>query len=427
MKRLNVMKKRIYAIIWIFAAVVSCTTEESELQSGPMTQIPEQDVILFHVDSPTRAGGSEPTTPSDLYLNEHFKDGNTRMRINVVPEVTSEAFNFNTDYKEYVYNYADLEERGYYNGNKVAEPNVYNFAPWQGSVLKWSDIISTGTSWKFVAAIFPRLYSSFSERDEDGSKSISADQSTFFDLLSNDLALAYHVHSDVNAPIELKFYHAFTMLECNVNIPVFNPEGKNTQGFTEQKPASILDIEDEHMQVPNTIFKSALFLNRGLTYAETVPTNSEDQIKAEEVTDESGSFNKHDDIKMCLVEIKEPEEDEKVEATDKGDGKYKKQCFTYVAILPAPKVAINNVPMLRFVIEDPYGQEHTYTYKPQPAIGSEIDNIQLESGRRLILTLDLLRTSDVPVLVKSTVEPWQYTEVDVPVFPDLEEVSGADE
>lgn len=404
------MKRSVYITMVLAAALLCGCGNDDPLD--PVNGRSPEDTVLFGVNfasagGSTRASGDPGEEGGDpVYFITKFKDNTTRMRINVG---SGANYLFARDYKEYIYNYT-LETTGKYDGIQYVQ-NQYNFVPYENSVLKWSEVLTGSTSYIFCAAIYPRTYQAFTDRNESQSKRIDTDQTTLYKLLSNDQLLAYHIHSAVSEDIKLSFYHAMAMLVCKVYIPVYAYDDSG-QGFPEQEPtayksADLYDIEDEMKLQPGG-FKEAVLLDCCTEFVETTRSATTEAAVKADATETSVK----EEVHMCLISIDEPVEipDGELPDEDKGKG-YKKQCYTYVVIVPEPRSTSVQGKMLRFVITDPFGLNRTYTYTPK-----EEDKVKLEGNYYTELVLNINRKSDKPVKVSATVQPWGYVDVDVPVF-----------
>lgn len=404
------MKRNVYITMVLAAALLCGCGNDDPLD--PVNGRSPEDTVLFGVNFAS-AGGSTRASGDPVYFITKFKDNTTRMRINVGSGMN---YLFTRDYKEYIYNY-DLETTGQYDGNKYGK-NQYNFVPYKNLMMKWSEVLTGSTSYYFCAAIYPRTYQAFTDRNESQSKRIDTDQTTLYKLLSNDQLLAYHIHAAISEDIKLSFYHAMAMLVCKVYIPVYANDDSG-QGFPEQEPtayksADLYDIDDEMKQQPGG-FKEAVLLDCGTEFVETTRGGSDEAVKAD-VTETSVK----EEVHMCLISIDEPveipyadlpPEDQTIGIT------YYKQCYTYVVIVPEPKSTTVQGKMLRFVITDPFGLDRTYTFTPKSGDKEGTgDIVKLEGNFCTQLELNIKRASDKPVLVSATVQPWGYVDVDVPVF-----------
>ena len=394
------------AIVLAAAFLCSCGSDDS---LDPVNDRSPEDTVLFGVGFSSSAKSTrapeDDTTPVYFITGTDFKDQTTRMRINYG---INQNFDFTMDYKEYVYD-KTLEVNGEYGGNKYNR-GQYNFAPYNNSVLKWSEVITLGTNFAFTCAIFPRTYESFTNRF--GVKKVDTDQTTLYKLLANDLLVAYHIHSDITKDIVLTFYHAMAMLVCKVYIPIYTEGDESGQGFNEQPAAAYtrkdLLTEAEKEPIPGG-FKEALLLDRITNFLESGTTPDNVRIFAQAVQD---SVPKN--LQMCLISIDEPVSipDEDLPEEDKGK-EYEKQCYTYAVLVPEPADPVIKEKMLRFVITDPFGHDRIYTYTPT----NETKDVKLSGSSCLLLELEIKRNSDKPVKVSAEVKPWGYVDVDVPVFP----------
>lgn len=418
------MKRSVYITMVLAAALLCGCGNDDPLD--PVNGRSPEDTVLFGVNfasaggstrasgDPREEGGDPGTEAGDpVYFITKFKDNTTRMRINVG---SGPNYLFTRNYKEYIYNYT-LETTGKYDGIQYVQ-NQYNFVPYENSVLKWSEVLTSSTNYTFCAAIFPRTYQAFTDRNESQSKRIDTDQTTLYKLLSNDQLLAYHIHSAVSEDIKLSFYHAMAMLVCKVYIPVYANDDSG-QGFPEQEPtayksADLYDIADEKKLQPGG-FKEAVLLDCSTEFVETTRGGSDTAVKAD-----ATETSVKEEVHMCLISIDEPVEIPHADLPpeDKTTGKtYYKQCYTYVVIVPEPKSTSVHGKMLRFVITNPFGYDRTYTYTPKEGDGTTLgDNVKLEGNFYTELVLNINRKSDNPVKVSATVQPWGYVDVDVPVF-----------
>ena len=395
------------AIVLAAALLCSCGSDDS---LDPVNGRSPEDTVLFSVGFSSSAKSTrapEDDTPVYFITETDFKDQTTRMRINYG---LYQNFDYTQDYKEYVYD-KTLEQTGKYDGNQYGE-GQYNFAPYNNSVLKWSEVITLGSTFFFTCAIFPRTYESFTNRF--GVKKVDTDQTTLYKLLANDLLVAYHSHADITKDIELTFYHAMAMLVCKVYIPIYTEGDESGQGFNEQTPAAYkredLLTEAEKEPIPGG-FKEALLLDRITNFLESGNISDNERIFAQAVKD---SVPKN--LQMCLISIDKPVDIPDKDLPDEYKNKgYKKQCYTYAVLVPEPADPVIKEKMLRFVITDPFGHDRIYTYTP--TTDETKKEVKLSGSSCLLLELEISRNSDKPVMVSAQVKPWGYVDVDVPVFP----------
>lgn len=383
--------------------LISCSIDDSDAcpESDAATEAP----ILLHVSpaAPEVAIQTRATATNILdddmrkfISNDEFIDKKTRIRVRLAGS-GEDGWDFSGNYFEYIYD-QQLEEET----TKSDLTRIFNFTPWMddsyaGSVgpgVTWSNLMqyTANNVIPIYAALFSKTYSFANAR------SISEDQDTADDMLTNDVLLAFHQINGTeqgNWYFQLTLHHVYSMLVIQVQIPIYHPD--DGLGFDKMNIDDLLRIDkqgntSEKLSVDIPIEELEV-VQKQLTVSYSTPASDQCPI----VTINPNSASELKDLRMCLLAVYPPETDPAYEGREV-------QKYLYACILP-PSSAFSSPIRLR--VKNAVTQaEERYTSSTFTSPDSSSDIFQLQQGHITCLKLTLSRGANSPVLVKGDVLPW---------------------
>lgn len=410
-----------YAVILGSAAgmlpLTSCSIDDSDACPEPDAAT-EAPILLYvspaapEVAIQTRATADEMLDENmrNFISNNNFINDKTRIRVRLVG-TSEDGWDFSGNYFEYIYD-QQLEQE-----SKAENPaRIFNFKPWTdnsyaGSVgpgVTWSNLTqyTSNNIIPIYAALFGKTYSFANAR------SISEDQDTADDMLSNDVMLAYHEigsSEQQEGYFQLKLYHVYSMLVIQVQIPIYHPD--DGLGFDKTNIDTTFRIDQvgntsEELRV-DTPIEELEVVQKQLSITYETPSSNQ----SPEVAIDNNSSSEPKDLRMCLLAVYPPEDD-----PDPNYAGRQVQKYLYACILPPSSSSSSSI---RLRVKNAATQtEERYTSNLFTSPGSSTDAFRLIQGHITCLSLTLSRGANSPVLVKGEVLPWGTANAELGLVPN---------
>lgn len=390
MKRL---KRHILYLISVLI-VTSCSQgiEESSVES------PDQDLVEFYLDFPTRSVGVDNTSSTLDPLSDYFEKNSSLLLISQRTNYVSISFEDNNSdgsknellYK-YVWEGEGKEAQEETSGNTPNWEIGYNFKPlstWKNP-MNWSSVMARGAfgnSYAFGAIYYPVENQSRSD--------IETDQSILNNLKKSNLLGAYHLTKSLYERFRFRLYHLMACMKVTILVPCVDPDDQ-TKGYNER-----------------TILGTMLGLNKDFTIDWGARGSEEPPIlKADETVTTVAN------IKMYLQPSEGPREEKEWDLSNFGlEGKAKVREYTFMALFP-PQTLSNTDNILEFDIKRE-GSETVTAAKYYWSTSQLLTHLQVSAGTITNLILYFPVEENNALMIKSEILEWGQTDTIVTITPE---------
>ena len=391
------MKRLIRHILYLISVLI--VTSCSQGIEEPSVQSPDQDLVEFYLDFPTRSVGVDKNSSTLDPLSDYFVMNSSLLLISQRTNYVSISFedkNSDGSKNELLYKYVweGKEANEESSGNTPDWESGYNFKPlsaWRNP-MNWSNVMARGAfgnSFAFGAIYYPVENQSRSD--------IETDQSTLNNLKKSNILGAYHLTDKLYERFRFRLYHLMACMKVTILVPGVDPDDQ-TKGYNVRN-----------------INGTMLGLNKDFTIDWGARGSEEPPIlKADETVTTVA------DIKMYL----QPSDGERVEEewdlSNFGlEGNAMVRKYTFMALFP-PQTLSNTDNILQFDIMSE-GSKTQVAAKYFWSTSQLLTHLQVSAGTITNLILYLPIEDNNALMIKSEILEWGQNDTIVTITPEEQE------